>query len=166
MRKDLEHLNLLAIFHYVMGALTALAAVFPGLYLVLGILVLTGGAPGAPPSMGWMFALGGGGFALLLIGFGIVTAVAGYCLHRHKARVFCLVIAGFQCTQMPLGTILGIFTILVLSRDTVQELFAGTGRFRDPEEDDHLPPPHYDDRPAPYDEDRRYYEPRRDRHED
>jgi hypothetical protein len=91
--------------------------------------------------------------------------VAGYCLHRHKARVFCLVIAGFQCTQMPLGTILGIFTILVLSRDTVQELFAGRGRFRDPEEDDHLPPPRYDDRPAPYD-DRRYYEPRRDRHED
>jgi hypothetical protein len=166
MRKDLDHLNILAILHYVLGALTALMAAFPGLYFVLGLLMLTGGMPGAPPAMGWVFVIGGGGFALALIAFGIVTAVAGYYLHRRKARTFCLIVAGFQCTQMPLGTILGIFTILVLSRDSVQELFSKTGRFRDPEDDDDHYPPTHDDRFDRYPDDRRYFEPRRGAHDD
>ena len=38
-----------------------------------------------------------------------------------------MVVAGVACTFAPLGTALGVFTIIVLMRDSVKELFeAGT----------------------------------------
>jgi hypothetical protein len=42
--------------------------------------------------------------------------------HR-KHYTFCLVMAGVECLFMPFGTVLGVFTILVLNRQTVKELF-------------------------------------------
>ena len=37
--------------------------------------------------------------------------------------MFCFVIACLACMQMPLGTILGVFTIIVLARPSVKEMF-------------------------------------------
>jgi hypothetical protein len=39
---------------------------------------------------------------------------------------FCLVMAGVACMFMPFGTVLGVFTIIVLLRDSVKELFGVT----------------------------------------
>jgi hypothetical protein len=151
-RQDFEQLNLLAILHYVMAGLCALSALFPLLYLALGFVALNGGAP---KELAIMFIAFGGGFGGLLLLFAFLIGLAGYYLHKRKARTFCFIIAAVQCTQMPLGTVLGIFTILVLSRDSVQELFAGGGRFHDPEDDDDGPPRHFeDDRFGPDDRDR------------
>jgi len=36
-----------------------------------------------------------------------------------------MVIAGLSCLNMPLGTVLGIFTLIVLSRESVKVLFKG-----------------------------------------
>jgi hypothetical protein len=37
--------------------------------------------------------------------------------------MFCLVMAGIQCIFMPFGTVLGVFTIIVLMRNSVKEAF-------------------------------------------
>jgi hypothetical protein len=139
-RQDVDHLNLLAIFHYVLAAVTILFSVLPMLYAGVGIMILAGGGgPGAGP-IGWFFLLVFGGATLLLWLQAGLAIFAGVCLHRRRARTFCFIVAAINCTQMPHGTILGVFTILVLCRESVQELFAGGG-FRDPEDDDDGPPP-------------------------
>ena len=55
----------------------------------------------------------------------ILSFLAARFLVRHVHRTFCLVIAFLACLNMPLGTILGVFTIAVLGRDSVKQLFAG-----------------------------------------
>jgi hypothetical protein len=38
--------------------------------------------------------------------------------------MFCQIAAGFTCLSIPLGTILGAFTFMVLNRDRVRQEFA------------------------------------------
>jgi len=37
--------------------------------------------------------------------------------------MFSLIIAGINCVQFPFGTVLGVFTFVVLLRDSVRELY-------------------------------------------
>lgn len=125
-----EHLHLLSIFHYVVGGITALFACVPLIHLVLGVVMLL-----APESMdnpprfaGFMIII----IACLVIVIGwtlaILIVIAGRCLARQTAYTFCLVMAAIECTMMPFGTVLGIFTIIVLVRPGVREVFAQSSR--------------------------------------
>ncbi|MFO7890353.1 MAG: hypothetical protein R6V04_08435 [bacterium] len=127
MTQDEQHLNLLSVFHYVMGALTALFSCFPFLHLTLGIAMVSGAfenGDGPPQVLGWLFII----FPVLFIILGWTLAVfiviAGKKLKKRVSRTFCLVIAGLECIVMPFGTVLGIFTIIVLMRESVQKLFS------------------------------------------
>jgi hypothetical protein len=144
-KRDLEHLKLLTIFHFVLAGLVALIGSIFIFHLVMGILMLTGnmpgprpGTPGAPPAfMGW-FMFGLGAFMLLFSwSLALCLGIAGYCLSRRKGWMFCCLVAGFACLNAPLGTALGVFTLLVLLRPRVKDLFAGRIiEPRDPEDDD------------------------------
>jgi hypothetical protein len=124
MNQDEQHLTLLSVFHYVVGGLAGLFACFPLIHLTIGIAMLTGAIDGAPVFVGMLFAM----FAILVILAGwtlaICLIIAGRNLARHRHYTFCLVIAAISCTFMPFGTVLGIFTIIVLMRPSVKELFA------------------------------------------
>jgi len=54
----------------------------------------------------------------------VFIIIAGRCLAKRKHYMFCLVIAAISCIFMPFGTVLGVFTIIVLMRPSVKELFA------------------------------------------
>jgi len=144
-RQDLDHLNVLAILHYVLAGLSALFSLLPLLYVVLGFAILAQGGPGA--QVGLFFVIVFGIIAAYFVLSAILSLVGGIYLHRRKGRTFCFIAAAISCVHVPLGTVLGIFTILVLSRESVKELFAGRGRYHDPEDEDHPPP--YDDRDRP-----------------
>lgn len=127
MNQDAEHLKLLSVFHYVLGGVTAFFGCFPILYVVIGVLALTGKMDGngqAPPeAFGWMFVIMGGAailFAWTLAG-GMILCARN--LSARRAYTLCLVTAGLECLLMPLGTILGIFTLIVLSRPAVKAAF-------------------------------------------
>jgi hypothetical protein len=129
MNQDQEHLRLLSIFHYIVGGLTALFALFPAIYLVIGIFMLV--APGGfdsgepPPAfMGWFFILFGAVFMLAAWALAICIIMAGRFLARRTHYMFCLVMAGFECLFMPFGTVLGVFTIIVLVRESAKQLFS------------------------------------------
>lgn len=53
----------------------------------------------------------------------IAIWMAGRCLKRRTAYNYCLVVAAIECTFMPFGTVLGVLTILVLTRPSVKALF-------------------------------------------
>ncbi len=128
-RQDEEQLRLLEIFYYVMGALTALcgcAGIFHftiGLMLVANPAAMTGKGNAPPAGMGLLFAMVGG--AVIVIGWtvGLLTAYAGKCIKRRTAYTFILVMAGICCLHAPLGTALGVFTFLVMTRPSVRAIF-------------------------------------------
>ncbi len=127
--EDNKHLNLLAMFHYILAGITALFACLPIIHVIIGILVLSGeflrdSAGDAPPRLvGMMFLVMGSVFIILGWGLAICMFIAGRKLKQRRDRIFCMVIAGIECTLMPLGTVLGVFTLIVLSKESVREIF-------------------------------------------
>jgi hypothetical protein len=67
------------------------------------------------------------GSLALLLGWTMaaLTAVAGRSLTRRRRYTFCLVIAGLLCLWMPFGTILGVFTLITLTKPPVRAQFEG-----------------------------------------
>jgi hypothetical protein len=53
----------------------------------------------------------------------ILNLVAGIRLRQWRSRTFLLVVAAFNCINFPFGTVLGIFTIVVLTRDAMRAQF-------------------------------------------
>jgi hypothetical protein len=126
--RDDEHLRLLEIFHYVVAGVVGLFSLFPVIHLVVGLSILSGkmdkpsGTP-APAVLGWLFVVFASSAILLGLTFAICLAVAGRCLRARRRYTFCLVMAGLACMFMPFGTVLGVFTILVLLREGVKARF-------------------------------------------
>ncbi len=129
MKQDLEHLKLLSIFHYIAGGLAAFFACFPIFHLVMGIAFIVLSARSdvnadAPPAfIGWIFV--GVAGMIMVMGWTMAACIiaAGRFLAKQKHYMFCLVMAGIECLFMPFGTVLGIFTIIVLMRESVKEIF-------------------------------------------
>jgi hypothetical protein len=126
--EDLQHLKLLSVFHYVMAGFAALFALFPVFHLGMGIWMVLGGfdQPGEEPPpafLGWIVIL----FATVWIVAGLCFAgcmvAAGRFLAQSRRYLFCLIVAAVECMFMPMGTVLGVFTILVLMRPSVKALF-------------------------------------------
>jgi hypothetical protein len=131
MNDDKEHLRLLAIFHYVVAGLAALLSFFPLLYsLAGGFLLYAAHHPGPgnqepPPAIvGWIFIVLGALFFVAGAAMAICIFVAGRSLARCKHYSFALVLACIECLFVPFGTILGVFAITALSRDSVRTLFS------------------------------------------
>ena len=129
-RQDAEHLKLLSIFHYVVAAMMALFGCFPIIHLVVGIAMVSGGFGHAkvgepsPALFGWLFVVAAATFILTAWTLAVCTLVAGRNLARRKRYLFCLVVAAIMAAMcMPFGTILGVFTIVVLMRPSVKESF-------------------------------------------
>ncbi len=129
MNDDREHLRLLSIFHYVVAGFAGLFACIPLIHLTIGLAFLSGRFPGAdgPDPNGRL--VGGVMVAIasviLLFGWTLVAllVLAGRSLARHRRYTFCLVMAAISCAFMPFGTVLGVFTLLVLLKPSVKELF-------------------------------------------
>ena len=132
---DQQYLLLLKVFYYVFAGVQALY----GLVLVFQLFMLRsmertmpphlsnelGYAPHATPFTAisiFMFVILGLTVAMILCN--LMTA---HSLGMRRNYVFCLVIAGFNCLLFPIGTALGVFTIVVLLRPSVTQLFGRDG---------------------------------------
>jgi hypothetical protein len=132
MNRDKEHLQLLAIFHYVVAGLAALFSFFPLLYTTVGAIFIFAARHGTakpgeelpPEFLGWIFAVLGALFFLAGLAMAVCTLIAGRSLAFRKRYSFVLVMACIECLFVPFGTILGVFTIVVLSRESVRGLFS------------------------------------------
>ena len=110
-------------------------ACMPFMHVIMGLLMVTGnffeGRPGFGPTpfMGWMLVIMGTVFILLGWSLAVCILIAGRKLKRRKNRLFCMVVAGIECAFTPFGTVLGVFTLVILSKDSVKEIFVqpGTG---------------------------------------
>jgi hypothetical protein len=131
MSTDHENLRLLSVFHYVLAGLAALFSLFPIFHIVMGTLMLSGrmGDPnehGVDRLFGMFFVIMGIGMIVLGLAYAVCIGLAGRYLTQHRHYVFCLVMAAFSCAFFPFGTVLGVFTIVVLQKDSVRQLFSTT----------------------------------------
>ena len=127
---DSDHLNLLAIFHFVGAGLGLLGLLFLLLHFTMMHMVFTNpemwknSKQGPPPVVffdifKWFYLV----FGIWFVGSGVLNLISGFFLRARKHRNFSLVVAGITCLHIPLGTVLGVFTIIVLMRDSVRELY-------------------------------------------
>ncbi|MDB4947307.1 MAG: hypothetical protein JWP97_6841 [Labilithrix sp.] len=127
---DQDHLKTLSTFHYVGAGLSLLGLLgLIGHYWVMSS-VFGALSQVADPKHGafpfamfdyvkWVYPVFG---AIILIS-GVLNLISASAIKARKHRTFSLVVAGLNCLHMPLGTILGIFTIMVLMRDSVREIY-------------------------------------------
>jgi hypothetical protein len=129
--QDAEHLLLLSTFHYVVAGMQALFACFPILHFIFGAAIVffpekigdtKGGGP--PAFVGLSFMAFAGVWILTGLSLAVCTIIAGRSLAQRRRYLFCLVMAGIEAaTCMPFGTVLGVFTIIVLVRPSVKQAF-------------------------------------------
>lgn len=132
MNQDIDQIKILAIFHFIVAGIAGLFACFPIFHLMMGISMLAGGffpeaaqveTPFPFGMFGLMFTLIPAAIILFGWAFAISMAISGYFLLQKKNYLFCLVMAGVSCIFTPFGTVLGVFTLIVLMRPSVKELF-------------------------------------------
>jgi hypothetical protein len=135
MTHDERVLDLLGVFHFVVGALMILGASIFLIHLAMGVAMVTGQFPDAdapPQFMGWIFIV----LPALVILAG--WTLAGFIIHagrslRNRTRHgLCLAMAGIECIFMPFGTVLGIFTLVTLMKEDVRLLFEGGRKVNSP----------------------------------
>jgi hypothetical protein len=142
---DREHLRLLAIFHFVVAGL-ALAGIgflflhYSMMHMVFDNPQMWQPKPNQPPMPSpqdsftwqaaqkaqlmavfqWFYLIAGAFLVLAAVG----NLLSGLFIRKRKHREFSIVIAALNCLQIPFGTVLGVFTIVVLVRDSVSELYS------------------------------------------
>lgn len=126
---DLDHLRLLSIFHYILAVLVGLMSLLPIFQLaIMGLVLSESGVEGEPAAQLALSVMAVFLVAMILAGlaFAVCLGLAGRYLASRTHYTFCLVMAALSCLMVPVGTVLGIFTILVLLRPTVKERFGHT----------------------------------------
>lgn len=131
-RIDADHLNLLAIFHFIAAGFACFGLLFLFGHYMLFHTIMTNprmwnpppGKSGPDPAQffavfRWFYVV----FSVWFLASGALNLISGFCLRARKARTFSIVVACINCIYMPLGTALGVFTIVVLVRDSVRELY-------------------------------------------
>lgn len=127
--KEMEqknNLELISTFHYVWGGLKLFAALFVLIYVILGAGMLVGGTQTGEVELmmtGGIFLVVGLFGTLIVVALGIMSILCGKYLREHRNRMFCLVMSGLACANAPLGTILGIFTILEIEKPEIKKEF-------------------------------------------
>ena len=121
-----NNLDTLSTFHYVWGGLKLFASLFVLIYVVMGLAMFIAGTNNGEfelqMSGGIFFVVGFCGF-LVVVALGVLSLLCGKYLREGRNRVFCMVMSALACVNAPLGTVLGIFTILELEKPEVKKIF-------------------------------------------
>lgn len=125
--RDIENLKLLSVFHYVAAGLNGIGVLVSPMYIFIGFAFLSDDFgpqdEEMPEFMGWMFIIIGLGVCLMSLAMVILLIKSGNGLRHQRSYTLIFVMSVILCLSVPLGTILGIFTIIVLNRPSVRKLF-------------------------------------------
>jgi hypothetical protein len=130
MTAEEDQLRVLSILHYVMGGLAVLFLALPLMHIGVGALMVTGRFDSAQPHTadpaGWIFVAIGSVFLVAGLACAAGYLFAGRSLARRESYTFCFVMGALGCAFFPIGTVLGVFTIIALQKPAVRQLFGRT----------------------------------------
>lgn len=133
MTRDVEHLNLLAIFHFIIAGLAGVGFLFVIAHFVMFSMTVGSFSPSS--ELGDTYSSLSPKFYINLIKvlyfFAVIWLMAlaelnllsGLYLRERKRRNFSLFVAGINLLHFPLGTVLGVFTLMTLMRESMRKLY-------------------------------------------
>jgi hypothetical protein len=89
-------------------------------YCLFGGLIVIGGIGIGITNLNDLKAVGG---AIVCFAIGSMLLSLGLSMSYHRYRIFSLVIASMTSLGFPIGTVLGIWTIVVLLRPGVKQIY-------------------------------------------
>jgi hypothetical protein len=130
-KADADHLRLLSIFHFVGAGLAVLGMGFLTLHYIVFHAFLANpdiwrNQKGAVPPPRELFAIFKWFYVVFgawLAASGVANLLSGLFIGRRKYRIFSLAVAGMNCIHIPFGTVLGVFTFIVLLRPSVCDVY-------------------------------------------
>jgi len=123
---DNEHLNLLSIFYFIFGGLTIFTSFIILAYITIFSAIFTNIPIESSDIENFPLEIIFYVFTALFIfvfGYGILLILAGVNIRKKAKRVFSLVVGALAILSFPFGTALGVFSIIVLTRNSVVELY-------------------------------------------
>jgi heme/copper-type cytochrome/quinol oxidase subunit 3 len=117
------HLDVLAVFHYVYGGLTALFGLVILAFLAVGMGAASGWGNDWEPEAGCSILAVIFVVFVLLGGTAVLNFLAARNLQRRRGYILVLVTAALNCTSVPFGTLLGIFTLAIVANVETRRLF-------------------------------------------
>ena len=133
---DARHLNLLSIFHFVSAGFAVAGIAFLGLHFAMMRMFFENPemweqkgpnsiSPEMVPTFFTIFEVFYVVMAVWFLASGILNVLSGFWIRSGKNRVGSMIVAGLNCLHFPFGTVLGVFTIVVLARDSVVRAYEG-----------------------------------------
>lgn len=131
-RQDKEQLNLLGILWKVYSGLALLGVCFGGFYIFIGATMGAAVSPSSssnvstsdPQMLTAIFSVFGLAICAIAATVSVVAWIVSTKLVSRTSYGLCFAVACVICLNMPLGTALGIFTIVVLNRPSVKATFS------------------------------------------
>ncbi len=124
---DNEHLNLLSIFYFIFGGLTLFTSFILLAYITIFSAIFSN-IPINDSDLGEfpldiLFYIVTGIF-IFIFAYGILLIIAGVNIRKKTNRIFSLITGSIAIMSFPFGTALGVFSIIVLTRNSVAELYS------------------------------------------
>jgi len=139
MNEDNHYLDLISLFHFIVAGIAGLFSCLPLFNLFIGIPMLRD-VPYAFLQHEYfsqqvlvpfiMFILLPTGMAVIGWMFAIAVALNGYYIKNRTWLKYCMVISGIETIFTPLGTILGVFSIVLLTKPNIRVLFDQDGKHK------------------------------------
>jgi hypothetical protein len=130
---DAEHLRLLRLGYLIGGAANAVWALFPLIHITIGLFMLFASRSFPvkandpdPKFFGIMFIAFGTTLSLVFGVNAVLKLLTARAIRNRQSRTFCLIVAAITTFGIPYGTALGVSTFMVLSRPSIETLFAET----------------------------------------
>jgi hypothetical protein len=128
---DGEHLRILSICYLVYAGVNVFFSLFGLLYAFMGLFVTElisrvppqPNQPPPPEFVGLFFGVFGFGMFALMMVLAVLKFIVAKRLKQRRSRTLCMVVAALSCFGIPFGTVLGVFTFVVLSRPSVAKMF-------------------------------------------
>ena len=134
--QDADQLRILATLNLVYGILAFLCSGVFTIYIFMGYQMATNprffsspssspttNASMPPPEFGMMFVIMGVLGMVFVWVLGGLALHAAKCIRERRNWTWVMVSACLDCLHMPIGTALGVFTIIVINRPSVRALF-------------------------------------------
>ena len=126
--RDEEHLKLLRIGYLVAGGADALFALFPLIYVGIGLILAISGAGSSgragepsPAVFGLLFVIIGLVASFIFAVQGALKLAAARAIGQRQSRPMCLIAAALSCVPLPGGTFLCVVKFLFLGRASVRD---------------------------------------------
>jgi len=123
-----NNLNTFRILFLIQGLFSLFGSLFAFFYAVFGMFAfteITKHDEHMPFNPGYIFLILGGIGFVILVTFGILSLMASKRLNEKRGYQFIFVISILSCLTGILGILLGIFTLIEISKPEVKSLFDG-----------------------------------------